>query len=87
MGTCMQGRDMCIVTEFIERGSLREVLKDTSIKLSLETILQMALNAAKGMNYLHTYNPPIIHRDLKSHNLLGKKDLYPSFPYPFFLKS
>jgi serine/threonine protein kinase len=28
------------------------------------------MDAAQGMNYLHTFNPPIIHRDLKSHNLL-----------------
>lgn len=50
MGTCMQDRDMSIVTEFIDRGSLREVLKDTSIQLSEETILQMAQHAAKGNN-------------------------------------
>ena len=28
----------------------------------------------EGMIYLHTYNPPIIHRDLKSHNLLVDKN-------------
>jgi serine/threonine protein kinase len=28
------------------------------------------LDTAKGMNYLHRQDPPIIHRDLKSHNLL-----------------
>lgn len=28
------------------------------------------MDAAQGMNYLHTFDPPIIHRDLKSHNLL-----------------
>jgi serine/threonine protein kinase len=30
----------------------------------------MALDAAKGMNYLHNFDPPVIHRDLKSQNLL-----------------
>lgn len=29
---------------------------------------------ARGMNYLHRYNPPIIHRDLKSSNLLVDKN-------------
>ena len=33
----------------------------------------MALDAAKGMNYLHTSEPPVIHRDLKSPNLLVDK--------------
>jgi len=36
---------------------------------------EIALAVAKGMNHLHTHNPKIIHRDLKSHNLLVyKKD-------------
>ncbi len=74
MGTCLQGRDMCIVTEFIERGSLREVLSSQSIVLDWPTILNMAIDAARGMNYLHTFAPPIIHRDLKSHNLLVDKN-------------
>jgi serine/threonine protein kinase len=30
----------------------------------------MALDIAKGMNYLHTQEQPILHRDLKSLNLL-----------------
>ena len=33
-------------------------------------LLNMALDAAKGMLYLHTRTPPIAHRDLKSANLL-----------------
>lgn len=32
--------------------------------------MHQAMDAAQGMNYLHTFDPPIIHRDLKSHNLL-----------------
>ena len=70
MGTCSQGREMSIVTEFIERGSLREVLSNENIVLEWNVLLNMAMDAAKGMNYLHTYSPPIIHRDLKSYNLL-----------------
>lgn len=33
----------------------------------------MALDAAKGMLYLHMCQPPILHRDLKSANLLVSK--------------
>ena len=36
--------------------------------------LLMALDVARGMNYLHACKPPIMHRDLKSPNLLVDKD-------------
>ncbi|CAF2071185.1 unnamed protein product [Brassica napus] len=35
--------------------------------------LSMAYDVAKGMNYLHNHNPLIVHRDLKSPNLLVDK--------------
>eukprot|EP00026_Physarum_polycephalum_P003037 Phypoly_transcript_03046.p1 GENE.Phypoly_transcript_03046~~Phypoly_transcript_03046.p1 ORF type:complete len:740 (+),score=120.64 Phypoly_transcript_03046:24-2222(+) len=68
MGTCIQEKDMAIVTEFMSRGSLRDVLNTTT--LDWKMVLKIAIDAATGMNYLHTYSPPIIHRDLKSMNLL-----------------
>lgn len=37
--------------------------------LSIPTRLRMAIDVAEGMAYLHSRDPPIIHRDLKSHNL------------------
>lgn len=36
--------------------------------------MKMATDTARGMNYLHSCKPPIIHRDLKSPNLLVDKD-------------
>ena len=36
--------------------------------------LALALEAAKGMLYLHSRSPPVLHRDLKSANLLVDKD-------------
>eukprot|EP00960_Hanusia_phi_P075054 768368-Hanusia_phi.AAC.1 len=35
----------------------------------------MALQAAKGMLYLHSLRPPVLHRDLKSPNLLVQSDV------------
>lgn len=42
--------------------------------LSFERKLQMAIDAARGMLYLHERTPKIIHRDLKTSNLLVDKD-------------
>ncbi len=39
------------------------------IELSHSLRLHIAYQAAKGMNFLHQFNPPIIHRDLKSHSI------------------
>jgi Protein tyrosine and serine/threonine kinase len=41
-----------------------------SLVLSWQHCLKMALDTAKGMLYLHSSVPQILHRDLKSHNLL-----------------
>ncbi len=67
----------CVVTEFCERGSLTDVLKrgrkaepGAVEALSWKLRLSMAADAAKGMLYLHARPQPIIHRDLKSPNLL-----------------
>ncbi|CAM6091839.1 unnamed protein product [Calypogeia fissa] len=37
-------------------------------------VVRWATEAARGMNYLHTRNPPVVHRDLKSVNLLVDGD-------------
>eukprot|EP00889_Picochlorum_renovo_P002393 jgi/Picre1/29423/NNA_004811.t1 len=77
LGVCLD--PPCIVTEFCARGSLTDVLRGAKASpakasmLDWSRRLNMALDAAKGMLYLHNHAPPIIHRDLKSPNLLVDK--------------
>lgn len=65
-----------VVTEYCSRGSLYDLLKEAhdnetlARQLDWPRRLTIALDAAKGMLYLHSHKPPIIHRDLKSPNLL-----------------
>jgi len=70
LGACTNPPDICIVMEYMPNGSLFKILHDETIKLELSLLKRMMIDAAKGMNYLHKSNPMIIHRDLKSHNLL-----------------
>ena len=59
-----------LVVEFAQRGSLRHVLADANIEINSNRKMDFALDASKGMEYLHKLDPPRIHRDLKSENLL-----------------
>ncbi|KAG5240270.1 serine/threonine-protein kinase pakF [Salix suchowensis] len=74
MGAVTSPQRLCIVTEFLPRGSLFRLLQRSTTKLDWRRRVHMALDIARGMNYLHHCNPPIIHRDLKSSNLLVDKN-------------
>ncbi|KAL6193635.1 hypothetical protein ACLB2K_034719 [Fragaria x ananassa] len=74
MGAVTSPERLCIVTEFLPRGSLFRLLQRSTAKLDWRRRVHMALDIARGMNYLHHFNPPIIHRDLKSSNLLVDKN-------------
>lgn len=63
-------RQPFLVIEFTRHGSLRKVLDDRNIQLTERQKIQFALDASKGMSFLHNLDPPRIHRDLKSDNLL-----------------
>ncbi|EEF51112.1 map3k delta-1 protein kinase, putative [Ricinus communis] len=70
MGAVHSPERLAIVTEFMLRGSLFKTLHKNNQVLDIRRRLRMALDVARGMNYLHHRNPPIVHRDLKSSNLL-----------------
>ncbi|KAE8709745.1 Serine/threonine-protein kinase CTR1 [Hibiscus syriacus] len=72
MGAVTQPPKLSIVMEYLSRGSLFKLLQmpDARRVLDEKRRLNMALDVARGMNYLHQHKPPIVHRDLKSPNLL-----------------
>ncbi|XP_072062345.1 uncharacterized protein [Arachis hypogaea] len=74
MGAVYSQERLAIVTELLPRGSLFKILHRSNQPLDIRRLLRMALDVAKGMNYLHHRNPPIVHRDLKSSNLLVDKN-------------
>jgi len=68
-GCSLTAQAIWIVSELCSLGSLRQILDDRDRPLPDDIRLNLALQVAEGMTYLHNQNPSIIHRDLKSHNI------------------
>uniref|UniRef100_A0A1D1Z8I9 non-specific serine/threonine protein kinase n=1 Tax=Anthurium amnicola TaxID=1678845 RepID=A0A1D1Z8I9_9ARAE len=74
MGAVTRVPNLSIVTEFLPRGSLFRLIHRPNNQLDERRRLRMALDVARGMNYLHNCTPMIVHGDLKSPNLLVDKN-------------
>lgn len=72
VGFCFDQDEQMLVYEYIPNGSLKDSLSGQSgIHLDWKRRLRIALGSAKGLSYLHELaNPPIVHRDVKSSNIL-----------------
>lgn len=71
--------DLCALTEFMSGGDLRTLLnkyetEHRPVGFTYEK-LKIALHVAHALTYLHSLDPPVIHRDLKSKNILLTHEL------------
>ncbi|XP_010927763.1 brassinosteroid LRR receptor kinase BRI1 [Elaeis guineensis] len=79
LGYCKVGEERLLVYEYMKYGSLEDVLHDrkkAGIKLNWAARRKIAVGAARGLAFLH-HNciPHIIHRDMKSSNVLLDENL------------
>lgn len=70
IGACLDLPNPCLVTEYCPGGSLHHLLHVRKLQLPLLHSLNMCLQIADGVMYLHNQNPIIVHRDLKSLNVV-----------------
>ncbi|XP_074293976.1 putative serine/threonine-protein kinase-like protein CCR3 [Silene latifolia] len=76
VGFCEENSERLLVYEFMANGALHDMLhntqtNNTSRLNSWKMRIKVALDAARGIEYLHNYAvPPIIHRDIKTSNIL-----------------
>ncbi|KAL4194285.1 hypothetical protein AMTRI_Chr05g67850 [Amborella trichopoda] len=79
IGFCDEGPEKILVYEYMSKGNLKEILSDknrNSVSLNWEQRLRIALSVAQGLEYLHCgCKPPIIHRDVKTVNILLNENL------------
>ncbi|MED6142952.1 LRR receptor-like serine/threonine-protein kinase FEI 1 [Stylosanthes scabra] len=70
-GYCNSPTSKLLIYDYLPGGSLDEALHERSEQLDWDSRLNIILGAAKGLAYLHhDCSPRIIHRDIKSSNIL-----------------
>ncbi|KAH9538432.1 hypothetical protein CY35_15G004200 [Sphagnum magellanicum] len=78
-GYCLHAKRKFLVHEFVENGSLAEILFEGKGNHVMDwpTRQNICLEVANGLQYLHEgVQPLIIHRDIKTSNILLDKDLH-----------
>lgn len=71
LGVVLQSLPFQVVMEFCSGGTCFELIHNClHVNLTWEQMIRMCKHTAVAMDYLHNFSPQIIHRDLKSLNLL-----------------
>jgi len=70
IGASLRPPDLLIVTEFMNGGSLHHVLHVQKTPLMFQQQMKLGLQVSEGVEYLHTRRKPVVHRDLKSLNVV-----------------
>ncbi|KAK7307152.1 hypothetical protein VNO77_39969 [Canavalia gladiata] len=75
-GYCSDPRGLLLVYDYVPNGTLAEHLHNRKGSLTWQTRLNIALQTALAMEYLHfSVVPPVVHRDITSSNIFVERDM------------
>ncbi|XVE68280.1 hypothetical protein DITRI_Ditri09bG0055000 [Diplodiscus trichospermus] len=80
LGFCFEAHRRALIYEFVPNGSLEKFIfeKKADRQLKWETLYQIAVGIARGLEYLHRgCNTRILHFDIKPHNILLDNEFCP----------
>ncbi|XP_048318202.2 LEAF RUST 10 DISEASE-RESISTANCE LOCUS RECEPTOR-LIKE PROTEIN KINASE-like 2.4 [Ziziphus jujuba] len=71
LGFCFEGRKRALIYQFMPNGSLEKFIFNNNHSLGWDTVFQISLGIARGLEYLHRgCKTRILHFDIKPHNIL-----------------
>ncbi|CAN8321496.1 unnamed protein product [Cochlearia groenlandica] len=76
VGYCDEGENLALIYEYMANGDLKEHMSGSRNRLVLNwgTRLKIVVESAQGLEYLHNgCKPPMVHRDVKTTNILLTK--------------
>ena len=83
IGACLD--PLCLVSEYEDLGSLFDIIRISPNKLSWNRVKVIALEAARGMAFLHGQKPILLHKNLTSSNVLINQHWSAKISSPGFL--
>uniref|UniRef100_A0AAV1T7K3 Protein kinase domain-containing protein n=1 Tax=Peronospora matthiolae TaxID=2874970 RepID=A0AAV1T7K3_9STRA len=73
-GLCVVPPSISLIFEFCEYGALDAILREQPEIWTLAAKLKAWLDACRAVAYLHSFSPPLLHRDIKTDNFLVGQD-------------
>jgi len=70
VGASLDPPNLCFVMEYAPGGSLYQLLHVQKVRLPISRSANMCLQMADAVRYLHVQTPCVVHRDLKSLNVV-----------------